>query len=61
MAKLIPFQIYLPRQLRSEIDKMRKETGESLSAYMRQAVKERLEVTNNKADFPMKDIKIISP
>lgn len=36
-------QIYLPTELRREIDKQRALSGESLSAYLRRALKQRLE------------------
>lgn len=36
-------QIYLPEDLREEIDKHRKAHGESLTDYLRKAAKERLE------------------
>ncbi|MBI2596580.1 ribbon-helix-helix protein, CopG family [Candidatus Daviesbacteria bacterium] len=36
-------QIYLPEELRREIDQHRKACGESLTDYLRKAAKERLE------------------
>lgn len=36
-------QIYLPEELRREIDQHRKAHGESLTDYLRKAAKERLE------------------
>ena len=41
-------QIYLPEELRREIDKDRHESGESLADYLREAVKERLEAKRKK-------------
>lgn len=36
-------QIYLPADLRREIDKNRRESGESLADYLREAAKQRIE------------------
>lgn len=36
-------QIYLPSDLRQQIDKQRRQTGESLAQYLRQAAEQRLE------------------
>lgn len=36
-------QIYLPEDLRREIDRSRRESGESLAEYARKAMKERVE------------------
>lgn len=36
-------QIYLPEDLRQQIDKQRRQTGESLAQYLRQAAEQRLE------------------
>lgn len=42
MRKLIPTQLYLPKNLRKEIDKARSINGESLSSYIRKAAEERV-------------------
>lgn len=42
MQQLLRTQIYLPEDLRHEIDKDRREAGESLAAYLRKAAEERL-------------------
>lgn len=36
-------QIYLPEDLRREIDRSRRQSGESLADYLREAAKERVE------------------
>lgn len=36
-------QIYLPSDLRQEIDRQRRQSGESLADYLREAAKERVE------------------
>ncbi len=36
-------QIYLPEQLREEIDRLRKAHGETLATYLRKAARERVE------------------
>lgn len=36
-------QIYLPADLRQEIDRNRRESGESLADYLREAAKQRIE------------------
>lgn len=36
-------QIYLPKELREEIDKQRKQRGVSLAGYLREAAKEKVE------------------
>lgn len=41
-------QIYLPEDLRREIDKNRRESGESLAEYMRKAAKKRIEEDQKK-------------
>lgn len=41
-------QIYLPEDLRREIDKDRRESGESLADYLREAAKERLRAKKKK-------------
>lgn len=40
-------QIYLPRDLREEIDKQRLATGESLAEYLRKAAQRRVEMAKN--------------
>lgn len=35
-------QIYLPEELRTEVDRLRKDTKESLAEYAREAIKERV-------------------
>lgn len=42
-------QIYLPTELRREVDKKRALSGESLSEYLRKALKERLEKEGKQA------------
>lgn len=37
-------QIYLPSDLRQEIDRQRRQTGESLAEYVRKAAEERVKV-----------------
>lgn len=37
-------QIYLPSDLRQEIDRQRRQTGESLAEYLRKAAEERAKV-----------------
>lgn len=45
-------QIYLPSDLRQEIDKHRRESGESLAQYLRKAAEQRLEKQRSeKADL----------
>lgn len=41
-------QIYLPEDLRQEIDKNRRESGESLAEYARKAIKERVKKDKKK-------------
>lgn len=41
-------QIYLPEDLRREIDKHRAQTGESLANYVRKAAEDRLKKNKNK-------------
>ena len=41
-------QIYLPEELRREIDRHRAQTGESLTDFLREAAKERLEAKRKK-------------
>ncbi len=50
-------QIYLPEQLRKEIDQARLHSGDSLSDYLRKAVQERLKRHKNKKKLA-KDIVI---
>lgn len=42
MQQLLRTQIYLSQGLRQEIDKDRRDQGESLAAYLRKAAEERL-------------------
>ena len=35
-------QVYLPKELREEIDMVRRQNGESLAGYMRKAVEQRI-------------------
>lgn len=42
MQHLLRTQIYLPEDLRHEIDRDRREEGESLAEYLRKAAQERL-------------------
>lgn len=45
-------QIYLPEDLRQEIDKQRHQTGESLAEYLRKAAEQRLKAgKKRKADL----------
>lgn len=48
MHQAVRTQIYLPQDLRREIDSVRKWKEESLSDYLRQAAKERLEKDKKK-------------
>lgn len=41
-------QIYLPKELRQEIDKQRRQSGESLANYIRKAARERIKREKNK-------------
>ena len=41
-------QIYLPADLRREIDKSRRESGESLAEYLRKAAEKRIETEKNR-------------
>lgn len=41
-------QIYLPEQLRAEIDKNRRESGESLAEYLRKAAEKRIKTDKKK-------------
>lgn len=41
-------QIYLPQDLRREVDRLRKETNESLAEYTREAIKERVKKEKKK-------------
>ena len=41
-------QIYLPEDLRQEIDRQRRQTGESLAQYLRKAAEQRLKVGKKK-------------
>lgn len=41
-------QIYLPSDLRQDIDRQRRQTGESLADYLREAAKQRLEKEKKK-------------
>ena len=43
-------QIYLPEDLRQEIDRQRLLTGESLAGYLRKAAQERLETQRSEKD-----------
>lgn len=42
MQQNLRTQIYLPRDLRGEIDKQRAQTGESLAEYLRKAAEEKV-------------------
>lgn len=42
MARMIKVNVNFPKSLRKEIDKARALTGESISGYIRQALKERV-------------------
>lgn len=42
MQQSLRTQIYLPRDLRREIDKQRAQTGESLAGYLRRAAEEKV-------------------
>ena len=45
-------QIYLPEELRQEIDKSRRESGESMAEYLRKAAEQRLKTgKRRKADL----------
>lgn len=41
-------QIYLPEELRREVDRLRKDTNESLAGYARKAIKERVKKDKKK-------------
>ena len=41
-------QIYLPEELRREVDNLRKETNESLAEYAREAIKDRVKKDKKK-------------
>lgn len=43
-------QIYLPKDLRREIDRQRISSGESLAEYLRKAAQERVEKENKKKE-----------
>ncbi|MEK7616495.1 MAG: ribbon-helix-helix protein, CopG family [Patescibacteria group bacterium] len=43
MHQAIRTQIYLPKDLRAEIDRQRASSGESLAEYLRKAARKRLE------------------
>lgn len=49
MARMKPVQLYLPEDLRTSIDEIRQYTGESLGAYMRRALEQRLKEQKRKA------------
>lgn len=63
MAKMKRVEVLMSKKLRKDIDEYRVLSGESISGYIRKALYER--VLNfkqkNKSDFPMKDVKIITP
>ncbi|MBI2086243.1 hypothetical protein HYT74_02795 [Candidatus Daviesbacteria bacterium] len=48
-------QIYLPEDLRQEIDKQRYQTGESLAQYLRTAAEERVKI-NKKRKVELKKL-----
>lgn len=41
-------QIYLPEELRQEIDRSRRENGESLAEYLRKAAEQRVKINKNR-------------
>ncbi len=48
-------QIYLPEDLRRDIDRSRRESGESLAGYLRKAAEQRLKI-NTKRKIELKKL-----
>ncbi len=60
MAKMQRIEVLLSKKLRKSIDEYRSLSGQSISGYIRQALYDRV-ISSKESDFPMRNIKVISP